>query len=41
MLKKALALGSCRCSLHSDHEFLTEGQVSQGKMSVFKLKDLF
>lgn len=39
--EKALALGTCRCSLHSDHEFLTGGQASQGKMSVFKLKGLF
>lgn len=41
MLKKALVLGNSRCSLHSDHEFLTRGQASQDKMSVFKLKDLF
>lgn len=41
MLKKALVLGSCRCYLHSDHEFLTGGQASQDKMSVFQFKALF
>lgn len=39
--EKALVLSTCRCSLHSDHAFLTGGQASQGKMSVFKLKGLF
>lgn len=41
MLRRALALGNCWCSLHLDHEFLTGGKASQDKMSVFKLKDLF